>query len=222
MIFGTRPHGHRSRSCSFVTFTPSLLTSTTAKRSVCRLRHRSTQGLVLDSTPRMVYLSRRLLVFHYHSSTASLRLPLCGMRALPPILTVLSSLHRIGSPNRYSANNTILSQEKQVKCFLCKKCLSEEALLCRPCSFKRDHYDGVRLSVSEESDRRSSTSKNQVYYSGYYSATCLVINPNVALCILLPPKKISLPNFFLQLQEFSQCKLPVACSTSAARLSLLG
>ncbi len=48
MIFGTRPHGHRPRLCSFVTFTPSLLTSTTAKRSVCRLRHRVTQGLVLD------------------------------------------------------------------------------------------------------------------------------------------------------------------------------
>jgi hypothetical protein len=63
-----------------VTFTPSLLTSTTAKRSSCRLRHRSTQGLVLDSAPRMVYLSnRRLLVSHYRSSTASLRLPLCTL-----------------------------------------------------------------------------------------------------------------------------------------------
>jgi hypothetical protein len=48
MIFGTRPHGHRPHLCSYVTFTPSLLTSTTAKRSVHRLRHRSTQDLVLD------------------------------------------------------------------------------------------------------------------------------------------------------------------------------
>ncbi len=55
--------------------------------------HRSTQGLVLDSAPRMVYVSsRRRLVSHYHSSTASLRIPLCGMIALPPILTLLSSL----------------------------------------------------------------------------------------------------------------------------------
>ncbi len=107
MIFGTRHHGHRPRLCSFVTFTPSLLTNTTAKRSARRLRHRSTQGLVLDSAPRMVCLSsRRLLVSHYHSSTASLRLPLCGMRALPPILTLLPSLHIIGSPNRYSATDS--------------------------------------------------------------------------------------------------------------------
>jgi hypothetical protein len=48
MIFGTRPHGHLPRLCSFVTFTPSSLTSTTAKRSVHRLRHRSTEELVLD------------------------------------------------------------------------------------------------------------------------------------------------------------------------------
>ena len=79
----------------------------TAQRSVYRLRHRSTQGLVLDSALRMVYLSsRRLLVFHYRSSTASLRLPLCGMRALSPMLTLLSSPHSIGSPNRYSATGT--------------------------------------------------------------------------------------------------------------------
>jgi hypothetical protein len=39
---------HHPRLCSFVTFTPSSLTSTTAKRSVLRLRHRSTQDLVLD------------------------------------------------------------------------------------------------------------------------------------------------------------------------------
>ncbi len=107
MIFGTRPHGHHPRLCSFVTFTPSLLTSTTARRSARRLRHRSTQGLVLDSSPRMVYLSsRKLLVSHYHISTASLRFPLCGMRALPPMLTLLSSPHSIGSPNRYSATGS--------------------------------------------------------------------------------------------------------------------
>jgi hypothetical protein len=33
MIFGTRPHGHRPRLCSFVTFTPSLLTSTGSRRA---------------------------------------------------------------------------------------------------------------------------------------------------------------------------------------------
>ena len=82
-------------------------TITTAKRSVYRLRHRLTQGLVLDSAPRMVYLSsRRLLVFHYRSSTASLRLPLCGMRALPPMLMLLPSPHNLGSPNRYSATGS--------------------------------------------------------------------------------------------------------------------
>jgi hypothetical protein len=41
MIFGTRPHGHRPRLCSFVTFTPSSSTSTNTKRSVRHLRHRS-------------------------------------------------------------------------------------------------------------------------------------------------------------------------------------
>jgi hypothetical protein len=107
MIFGTRPHGHHPRLFSFVTFTPNLLTNTTGKRSVHRLRHRSTQGLVLDSSPRMVYLSRRrLLVSPYRRSTVSLRLPLCGMRDLPPMLTLLSSLHSIGSPNRYSSTDS--------------------------------------------------------------------------------------------------------------------
>ncbi len=107
MIFGTRPYGHHPRLWSFVTFTPSFLTSSTAKRSVCRLRHRSTQGPVLDSAPRMVYLnSRRLIVSHYHRSTASLRIPVCGMRALPPMLTLLTSPHIIGSPNRYSATGS--------------------------------------------------------------------------------------------------------------------
>ena len=42
----SRAHGHRF--CSFVTSIPSFLRSTTARRSVRRLRHRSTQGLVLD------------------------------------------------------------------------------------------------------------------------------------------------------------------------------
>ena len=40
--------GHRPRFCSFVTSTPILLPSMTARRSVRRLSHRSTQGLVLD------------------------------------------------------------------------------------------------------------------------------------------------------------------------------
>jgi hypothetical protein len=48
VIFGTRPHGHRPLLYSFVTFTPRSLTSTTVTRSVHRLRHRSTQELVLD------------------------------------------------------------------------------------------------------------------------------------------------------------------------------
>jgi hypothetical protein len=76
MILGTRPHGHHPRLCSFVTFTSNFFTSSTAKRSVCYNRHRSTQGLVLDSAPRMEYLgNRRQLVSHYHNSTVSLRLP---------------------------------------------------------------------------------------------------------------------------------------------------
>jgi hypothetical protein len=103
MIFGTRPHGHHPRLYSFVTFTPSFLTSSTVKRSVLRLRHRSTQGLVVDSAPRTVSLSRRsLFPSESRISTASLKLPLCGMRTLPPMLTFLSSPHSIGSPNRYS------------------------------------------------------------------------------------------------------------------------
>ncbi len=101
MIFGTRPHGHRPRLCSFVTFTPRSLTSTTAKRSVHRLRHRSTQELVLDRAPRMVSLSsRRLLLCPFRSSTASLRLLLRGTRALPPLLVLLPSLHSLRSPSR--------------------------------------------------------------------------------------------------------------------------
>ncbi len=62
---------------------------------------------MVDSAPRMVYLtSRRLLVFLYHSSTVSLRFPLCGMRTLPPMLMLLSSPHSLGSPNRYSATGS--------------------------------------------------------------------------------------------------------------------
>ncbi len=56
MIFGTRPHGHLPLLCSFVIFTPNSLTSTTVKRSVCRLHHRSTEELVIDRTPKMVSL----------------------------------------------------------------------------------------------------------------------------------------------------------------------
>jgi hypothetical protein len=99
MTYGTRPRGHRPRSHSFVTSIPSFLHSTTARRS--------TQGLVLDSALRMVSLSsRRLILSCFLSSTASLRLPLSGMRSLPPMLTLLSSLHSIGSPNRYSATGS--------------------------------------------------------------------------------------------------------------------
>jgi len=54
MIFGTRPHGHRPRLCSFLTSTPILLPSTTTRRSVHRLSHRSTQGLVIEIVPKMV------------------------------------------------------------------------------------------------------------------------------------------------------------------------
>jgi hypothetical protein len=76
-------------------------------RYVRRIRHRSTQGLVVDSAPRTVSLSsRRLLPSASRSSTASLRLPLCGMRALPPTLTLLPSPHSLGSPNRYSATGS--------------------------------------------------------------------------------------------------------------------
>ncbi len=38
--------------------------------------------------------------------TVSLSLPLWGMRVLSPILLFLSSPHRIGSPNRYSATGS--------------------------------------------------------------------------------------------------------------------
>jgi hypothetical protein len=79
----------------------SLQSYTTAKRSVCRLRHRSTQELVLDRAPRMVSLSsRRLLLCPFRSSTVSLRLLLCGTRALSPLLVLPSSLHSLRSPSR--------------------------------------------------------------------------------------------------------------------------
>jgi hypothetical protein len=101
MIFGTRPHGHRPRLWSFVKFTPSSSTSTTAKRSVRHLRHRSMQELVLDRTPRMVFLhSRRLVLCPFRSSTVSLRLLLRGTRALPPLLVLPPSLHSLRSPSK--------------------------------------------------------------------------------------------------------------------------
>jgi hypothetical protein len=75
MLFGTRPHGHRPRLCSFVTSTPNSLTNTTAKRSVCRLRQRSTQELVIDRAPRMVFFhNRRLLLCRFRSSNVSWRI----------------------------------------------------------------------------------------------------------------------------------------------------
>jgi hypothetical protein len=62
---------------------------------------------VVDSVLRMVYLiGRRLLVSLYRSSTDSLRIPLCGMRTLSPILMLLSSPHSLGSPNRYSTTSS--------------------------------------------------------------------------------------------------------------------
>jgi hypothetical protein len=103
MIFGTCPHGHRPRLYSFVTSTPSLLPSTTTTRSVRRLSHRSTQGLVIEIPPRMVFRSRsRFPPSQSHNSTDSMRLPLCGMRPLPPTLLFLSFRHSTGSPFRCS------------------------------------------------------------------------------------------------------------------------
>jgi hypothetical protein len=70
-------------------------------RSVRRLRHRSTQELVLDRAPRMVSLSsKRLILCPFRSSTASLRLLLRGTRALPPLLVLPPSLHSLRSPSR--------------------------------------------------------------------------------------------------------------------------
>ena len=58
--------------------------------------------------PRMVSLSiRRLLLSLFRILTSSLRFPLCGMRALSPMLMMLlSSPHRIGSPNSYSSTDS--------------------------------------------------------------------------------------------------------------------
>jgi hypothetical protein len=44
--------------------------------------------------------SRRLLPSHFRDSTASLRLPLRGMRALPPMLVSLPFLHSLRSPSK--------------------------------------------------------------------------------------------------------------------------
>jgi hypothetical protein len=85
----------------------NFLRSRIARRSVRRLNHRSMLGLVVDSAPRTVSLSsRRLLPSPSRSLTAPWRLPLCGMRALPPMLLLLPSPHSIGSPNRYSATGS--------------------------------------------------------------------------------------------------------------------
>jgi hypothetical protein len=106
-FFGTYPHGHRLRFYYFVTSTSNSLLSATARRSVRRLSHRLMFELVLDCAPRMMSLSSRgLLPSHSRSLTASLRLPLCGMRALPPLLTLLPSPHSIRSPNRSSATGS--------------------------------------------------------------------------------------------------------------------
>ncbi len=104
MIFGTRPHGHRPLFCSSVTSTPHFFPTIGAKRR--RLIHRSMLGIVVDSAPRTVSLSSRSL-FHSPSriSTVSLRLP-SGMRALSPMLLLLSSPHNIGLSNRYSVTGS--------------------------------------------------------------------------------------------------------------------
>jgi len=73
---------------------------TTARRSVRRLSHRSTQGLVIEKVPSMVFRNRRRLPpSQSRSSTASMSLPLCGMRPLPPTLMLMSSRHSTGSPS---------------------------------------------------------------------------------------------------------------------------
>ncbi len=103
MIFKTRPHGHRPRFCSSVTSTRNSLRNITVRRAVRCLRPRLMWGLVADSDPRTVSLSsRRMLPSSFRSSTASMRLPLCGERTLPTLL-LLTSRHRIGSPCRSSA-----------------------------------------------------------------------------------------------------------------------
>ncbi len=58
----------------------------------------------MDSGPRTVSLNRRRLIHSpSHNLNSSLRLPLSGMRVLPPILLLLSSPHRIGLLNRSSS-----------------------------------------------------------------------------------------------------------------------
>ena len=59
-----------------------------------------------QSPARTVSLSsRRFLPSASRRSTVSLRFPFSGMRVLPPILTLLTYPHRIGSPKRYSATD---------------------------------------------------------------------------------------------------------------------
>jgi len=56
---------------------------------------------------RMISLSsNRILPSHFHSLTSSLRFPLCGMRALTPML-LLSSHPNIRSPRRYSVTQSL-------------------------------------------------------------------------------------------------------------------
>ena len=79
----------------------NLISQYDCKRSVRRLNHRVMQELVLDWSPRMMSLSsKRILPSHFHSLTTSLRLPLCGMRALTPMLALLPFLHNLRSPSR--------------------------------------------------------------------------------------------------------------------------
>jgi hypothetical protein len=78
MILRTRPRGHRPRFCSSVTSTPSFYSTIIPKSR--RLSRRSILGVVVDSPPRTVSLSRRrLLPSHSLILTVSLRLPLCGI-----------------------------------------------------------------------------------------------------------------------------------------------
>jgi hypothetical protein len=61
MIFGTRPHGHHPRLWSFVTFTPSFLTRSTAKRYVCRLRHTSASNVDVTVIPSQYRVAQQIL-----------------------------------------------------------------------------------------------------------------------------------------------------------------
>ncbi len=107
MVCGSRPDGHRPRFYSSATSTPRCLHSTAARRSVRRLSHRSMLGLVVESAPRTVFLSSsRLLPSPSRSSTASLRLHLCGMRARPPMLLLLLSPHSRELLNRSLATGS--------------------------------------------------------------------------------------------------------------------